>query len=90
MLIEEPIRYRHELFIPPIVSGLVASDQEQRRAARIKREQNPVRPSGMLGDEFFHIGMARSRYVSNVRAPKRGPKFFQKINNGGNTLALFV
>jgi len=90
MLIEEPIRNWHELFIPVIVAGLVPADQKQRGAAWIKCEQHTKRPSGMLNDKFLHIGMARTRYVSNVGAPERRPEFFQKINDGGNTLALFV
>ena len=90
MFIEKPIRYRHELSIPAIVAGLVAADQEQRGAAWIKCEQNPIWPSCMLDDEFFHVGMAGSRYVSHVRAPERGAEFFQKVHDGGNALALFV
>ncbi len=90
MFFQKPIRYRPELFIPTIVAGLVAADQEQRSAAWIKCKQNPIRPSCMLDDELFHVGMARSRYVPNVRAPERGAEFFQKVHAGGNTLALFV
>jgi hypothetical protein len=44
----------------------------------------------MLDDEFLHIGMARSRYVSNVGAAEREAEFFQKIHDSGNAFALFV
>ena len=50
MLVKEPIRQRHELFIPAVIPGLVAADQEQRRAARIECEQDSIWPSGMLDD----------------------------------------
>ena len=77
MLIEEFIGDRYELFIPAIVAGLVPTDQEQRGAAWIKCEQNSIRPSGVLDDEFLHVGVAGSRYVSHVRALERGPEFFK-------------
>src|SRR5216684_8138272 len=86
MFFQKPIRYRHELFIPTIVAGLVAADQEQRGAAWIKCEQNPIWPSCMLDDEFFHVGMAGSRYMPTCGRRSAGPNSSRRSTTAATLL----
>jgi hypothetical protein len=65
MPIVEGIRYGNKFFIPAVISSLVASDQQDRTAARIEGKEHSIGPSRMLYPKFFHIRMARR--VNEVR-----------------------
>jgi hypothetical protein len=59
MFVVEPVRQRYELFVPPVIAGLVSADQQDRTASGIKSVKNPLRLSRMLDDELFHVGVLR-------------------------------
>lgn len=61
MLVIELISDGDKRFIPSFVSCLIASNRQNRTAARIKSVKHPVGLSGMLYYQFLH-----------VRVPRRG------------------
>src|SRR6266568_496435 len=62
VLVVEPVRQRNELLIPTVVSGLVASDQQDRDAARIESIEHPIRTSRVLNAKLAHMSMPRPLY----------------------------
>lgn len=57
MSVVEPVRNRNLLFVPAIVSGLVAAQQENAGSSRVERIQHTVRPPLVLDPEFSHVAV---------------------------------
>jgi hypothetical protein len=56
MLVIKSIRYRNKFLIPAIIPSLVAADQQNRTAERLKSIEHPVRLSRMLYRSSFGFG----------------------------------
>ena len=66
--------------IPAIVSGFVATNQQNRHTARVKGIKRAVRSPGMLRSEFAHVSMSRATYATAVRMAQRRTTRLQQLN----------
>ena len=57
MFVVESVRNRTLLVVPPMVSGLVAAQQENAGSSRVERIQHTVRPPLVLNPEFSHVAV---------------------------------
>ena len=66
-LVLQPVGQGDRGFIPPIVPGLVAADQEDRRAPGVKGLEDAGGPAGVRHPELPHVRMARRGDTRTVR-----------------------
>src|SRR5574337_6727 len=76
----QPVGYRHMHFVPPVIAGLVAAEQENGAAARVERIKNPVRPAFVLHTKLAHVGVPRPFDPRGVREPEIRPLLFEQPN----------
>ena len=84
MLIEQIVGNGHRLFVPLRVAGLVAAEQKQRRAARIKRVEHSQVPVLYLASQLLPVRVAGSG--NHVRI--EGGAGFGPRSCNSSTLAL--
>src|ERR1700676_572614 len=80
MFVEQIVSHRHKLLVPAWIAGLVPAKQEQRRAARIKREQHPQVEVLHFASRFLHVGVTRSGNHGGMRRRQRRAALLQKLN----------
>ena len=90
MLVIKPVRDRDEPLVPPVVARLVTSDEQERTALGIESVKHPVGPSGMLDDQFLHVGMFRAGNHTRMRPPQRRSEALQKDDLGVYVLLLIL
>jgi hypothetical protein len=66
VLVKEFVRNRYELVVPPIITGLVAAEQQDSASPGIEGIQDAVGPTCMLDDQFLHMGMSRCLDISQM------------------------
>jgi len=82
MAVIESICNRNKFFIPTIISGLVATDQQNRATARVKSKEHPIGPSRMLYPKFFHVRMTRRVNEICMRTRKARTDFLERDHFG--------
>src|SRR5436190_17805710 len=88
VLVIEPIGDRDELFVEPLVTGLVAANEQDRSPPRIERIEDAQRPAAALYPQFAHMRMTRSHDPARVRKRQCRTPALQLLNDRGNILLL--
>ena len=70
MSVVETVRDRDELFVPSVMSRLVATDQEDGDAPRVERVEDPIGAPVVLDPKLSHVAMARGLNPGAVRVPE--------------------
>lgn len=78
MLVIELISDGDKRFVPSFVSCLIASNKQNRTAARVKSVKHPVGLSGMLYYQFLHVRVPRRGNRPGMWTPKFWTDFLQK------------
>jgi carboxymethylenebutenolidase len=89
MLVVESVRDRNEFFIPAIIARLVATNQQNRAAARVERKEHAIGPARMLNPKFLHVRVPRRMNQISVRPRKAWSEFLQQ-NHFRVHIGLFV
>ena len=89
MPIEQIVGNRHKLLVPVWIAGLVAAEQKQRRAPRIKRIQHPQVAFLHFAPQLLHVGVAGSGNHVGMRPGQRRAALLQQFNLGAD-LDLFI
>jgi hypothetical protein len=90
MLVIEPVRYRDETPVKPVVSGLVASDQQDRSPTRIEGVKHAQRVPARLNAKLPHMPMSRAFDPRRVRERQPWALLFQKADRRANIDLLTV
>ena len=80
MLIEQIVSYRHKLLVPVWITGFIPAEQEQRRAARIKREQHPQVVVLYFASQLLHVGLTGHGNHVGMRPRQRRAALPQQLN----------
>ena len=83
------VRLRHELFVPPVVSGLVPANKQDANPARVKSIQHPLRTALMLNSQFSHILIPGAVNRVGLWPGECRPGFLQDVNAIGDAVLLF-
>jgi len=82
MFVVEFVRKRDVDVVPPVVSALVATDENDGRATRIERVQQADWATLMLESQLAHVGVARTLYGVGVRSRKCRAHLFKNQYDG--------
>src|SRR5262245_34824691 len=88
MLVIQPVRQGDVSLVPPIVPGLVAADQQDRRAPGVEGIEDAVGPSGVLHPELPHVRVPRGGDAGAIREPQRGPETLEQDYHSIHILLL--
>src|SRR6266478_1611889 len=88
MLVIKRIRHRNKFVIPTIISSLIAADQQNCAAARVKSKEHSIRSPRMLYPKFFHVRMTRRVNEIGMRAGETRANLL-KQNHLGVYIHLF-
>ena len=84
MLIEQIVSDRNELLVPVGIAGLIAAEQEQRGAARVKRVQDPQLAILHFAAQLLHVGVAGGGNHVGMRPGQGRAALLQKFNLGAD------
>ena len=84
MLVVQPVGHRNHSVVKPVITSLVAANEQDRATSRIEGKQRAERPPLVLRPQFFPIGMPRALNGINMRSSQMWSKLPQKFNAGGN------
>ena len=80
MFVEQIVSHRHKLLVSAWIAGLVPTKQEQRRAARIKREQHPQVAVLHFASQLLHVGVTGSGNHVGMGPRQRRAALLQQLN----------
>ena len=88
MLVVEVVRPGHSLLVPPVLTRLVAPDQEDGDPSRVKGVENPDRAPPGLDSQLSHVRVAGVPDVAAVRELEMWASNFEEPDRGRH-LGLF-
>ncbi|HMD18358.1 MAG TPA: hypothetical protein VKH18_16950 [Terriglobales bacterium] len=84
MFVEQIVGDGHEPVVPLWIARLIAAEQEQRRAARIKRVEHPQVAVLHLASQLLRVGVPGSRNHIGMRPRQGWAAFLQQFNLGAD------
>lgn len=88
MLIVELVSQRHLLFVPPVISRLVAPDEQERCSPGVKRVQDTVWPASVLDSQLSHVAVPGSADPGTVGMGQMGAPSLQESDCSRHRLLL--
>jgi hypothetical protein len=89
MLVVQPVRQGDVGRVPLIVPGLLATDQEDRRAPGVEGIEDAVGPAGVLHPELAHVRVPRRSDAGAIRETQRGTEALEQDDSSIHIL-LFL
>ena len=86
MFVIEPVRKRHVPLVEPVVACLVATDQQNCRAPRIKGLKNANGIPAALNAKFPHVIVSRTLFPRALGIRQSRSVLLQQFDQRGNVL----
>ena len=80
MFVVESVRRRYIDVVPAVISSLVATDQQNRTAARVKGVKRSIGVTFVLCPEFTHVAVLGTVDSAAMRETQIRPTFFEQLH----------